>query len=271
MSVQKTSNLIVLATTLLLSFTASINVWAAEGDTYQAQFEQAAKASQAGNMEKTISILTSMLKTYPQDLAVSNNLAVAYIKKQQYKKAQQVLESALDGDPRIASLRENLNQIYAYQAQLAYQTVFDKTEITLPKGQWILSASSDLKTPEKSQLKQVERHMQTVADLVERWRAAWASQNISAYLGFYVSIYAPEGYKTHQAWANSRKGSLKRPSYIKIQLDKVQVVPLTPNTIQVTFWQAYESNTFKDKVRKKLVWQKQDQTWKIVQEDVIYE
>jgi len=148
MSVQKTSNLIVLATTLLLSFTASINVWAAEGDTYQAQFEQAAKASQAGNMEKTISILTSMLKTYPQDLAVSNNLAVAYIKKQQYKKAQQVLESALDGDPRIASLRENLNQIYAYQAQLAYQTVFDKTEITLPKGQWILSASSDLKTPE---------------------------------------------------------------------------------------------------------------------------
>ncbi len=101
--------------------------------------------------------------------------------------------------------------------------------------------------------------------------SGWVEQEVSRYLDYYSPDYTSDNYNNHQAWAKSRDRSLTRPSYIRIQLDDVQVVPLTPQTIQVTFWQAYESNTFKDRVRKKLVWQNQNDQWKIVQENVLYD
>lgn len=238
---------------------------------YQARFEQAIQASQSGDMDGAIQLLQALLKDYPQDLAASNNLAAAYIKQHEYGKAQKVLESALNADPKIASLRKNLNQIYAYQAQQAYQSVFEKSQVDLPQGQWILSAGTELKTPEQAQLALVENNMKRVANRVESWRQAWVEQDVSRYLGYYSPDYASDNYNNHQAWAKSRDRSLTRPNYIRIQLDQIEVVPLTPKTIQVTFWQAYESNTFKDRVRKKLVWQKQNEQWKIVQENVLYD
>ncbi|MGE4500876.1 MAG: tetratricopeptide repeat protein [Hydrogenovibrio sp.] len=244
---------------------------AADEQAYQARFEQAIQASQSGDMDGAIQLLQGLLKDYPQDLAASNNLAAAYIKQHEYDKAQQVLESALNADPKIAALRKNLNQIYAYQAQQAYQSVFKKSEVDLPQGQWILSAGTELKTPEQAQLALVENNMKRVANRVESWRQAWVEQEVSRYLDYYSPDYTSDNYNNHQAWAKSRDRSLTRPSYIRIQLDDVQVVPLTPQTIQVTFWQAYESNTFKDRVRKKLVWQNQDDQWKIVQENVLYD
>ncbi|MGC9386599.1 MAG: L,D-transpeptidase Cds6 family protein [Hydrogenovibrio sp.] len=241
------------------------------GDTYQARFEQAIQASQTGQLDDAIQSWQTLLKAYPNDLAASNNLAAAYIKQGHYDQAQQVLEAALNADPKIAALRKNLNQIYAYQAQQAYQSVFETDQVERPKGQWILSAGTELKTPEQAQLKQVENHMKRVADLVENWRQAWANQQVAAYLDFYAPDYSSRDYPSHQAWSKSRKRSLTRPAFIRIQLDDVSVVPLTPETIQVTFWQAYQSNTFKDRVRKKLVWQHRGDQWHIVQEDVIYE
>lgn len=244
---------------------------AADEQAYQARFEQAIQASQSGDMDGAIQLLQGLLKDYPQDLAASNNLAAAYIKQHEYDKAQQVLESALNADPKIAALRKNLNQIYAYQAQQAYQSVFKKSEVDLPQGQWILSAGTELKTPEQAQLALVENNMKRVANRVESWRQAWVEQEVSRYLDYYSPDYTSDNYNNHQAWAKSRDRSLTRPSYIRIQLDDVQVVPLTPQTIQVTFWQTYESNTFKDRVRKKLVWQNQNDQWKIVQENVLYD
>lgn len=244
---------------------------AASAETaYARQFNQAQQLSESGRYDEAIALWQKMLQTYPADLAVSNNIAVALMKQKRFDQAQQQLESILHKDPKLGVLWANLNEIYAYQAQQAYQSVFKQENLNLPKGQWILQATNQ-QTPDESALAQIERRMQETLNLVEAWRQAWSDKDVSTYLSYYDASYVPADFPTAEAWRNSRERSLKRPKFIRIQLDELEVLPLTETTMQVRFVQRYESNTFKDQVRKQLVWQQADETWKIVQEKVIYD
>lgn len=258
---------------IVLFFGWVTTAWSAEKETeaYLNQFLEAQQLSEAGNYTKAITVWQDMLKTYPADVAVNNNIAVAFIKQKQFDKAQQQLENILNKDPKLTVLWANLNELYAYQAQLAYQTVFKENALILPKGQWILQASREIQTPKESELAQIERRMQNALNLVESWRQAWSEKNLKAYLDYYDAAYLPAGYPNTKSWRQSRERSLKRPKYIRIQLDEIEVLPLTSTTMQVRFMQSYESNTFKDTVRKQLVWQKEAEVWKIVQEKIIHD
>ncbi|PLA74579.1 hypothetical protein CYQ88_05730 [Hydrogenovibrio sp. SC-1] len=249
----------------------SLSVQAAPAPTQQQTLQKAEAALQQQDYQTTIEILTPLHLAEPANLIVGNNLAVAYIRQQRYEQAQQVLETVLNKIPKIATLRNNLQQIYAYQAQLAYQNVFNADEISQPKGEWILFANYDIDPAEVAALKQVKRDIAEVTQQLETWRSAWSEQNLSVYLASYQSDYYDEDFQNRQAWEKNRQFSVKGPRYIQIQLQDISVVPIAKEVIQVQFWQAYESNRFKDRVRKKLLWQKSPQGWKIMKEAVIYE
>lgn len=255
------------------------NVFAADApkkadSTYKTKFAQAEHLAQSSSVEdqkKAVSEWKAMLKDYPNDLAISNNLAATLMKQKKYAEAQDYLESALNADPKIAVVMDNLNDIYAYQAQLAYQSVFKPSEINYPKGKWVALANEVVKTPEKAQLDKAKRDMERVLNQVENWRLAWTSRDVSAYLSFYKSDYHSDKFASHHAWVENRKQSLRRPKYIKIQLKHTKIVPLAKHTFQVSFIQNYHSNRFKDSVKKYLVWQAVGKSWKIIQEKVIYD
>ncbi|MDX1796523.1 MAG: hypothetical protein R3219_07340 [Hydrogenovibrio sp.] len=241
---------------------------------YQARFKQAEALAQSNDdkqLEKAALLWKILLKDYPTDLAVANNLAATLMKQKHYSEAQHYLEAALNSDPKIAIVMANLNEIYAYQAQLAYQSVFKPSELSQPKEKWVALAGQTLKTPEKSQLEKAKRDMERVANLVENWRAAWAAQDLKSYLSFYKRDFVAKNFRSHDDWVENRRGSLKRPKYIKITLNGIKVVPLANHTIQVSFTQDYESDRFKDSVHKYLVWQESKTGWKIIQEKVVYE
>ncbi|KDN96666.1 tetratricopeptide repeat protein [Hydrogenovibrio marinus] len=241
---------------------------------YTARFTQAEQMAQSATKEgadKAIELWKGMLKDYPNDLAVSNNLAATLMKEKKYAEAQNYLESALNADPKIAIIMANLNDIYAYQAQLAYQSVFKPSEINYPKGKWVALTSETVKTPEKAQLEKAKKDMQRVLNRVENWRVAWSSKDVKSYLSFYDDSYHSDKFTNHKDWAKNRENSLKRPKYIKIHLNDVKVVPLANHTFQVSFVQNYDSNRFKDSVKKYLVWQEVGKSWKIIQEKVVYD
>lgn len=247
-------------------------VSASAADASQQSLQKAEAALQQQDFKTTIELLAPLHQADPTDLTIGNNLAVAYLRQQRYQQAQQVLETVLNSQPQLATVRQNLKQIYAYQAQLAYQTIFRSDTITPPTGQWILSADYEIDTTEVSALKQVQLDIAQVTQQLEIWRSAWSAQDLTGYLGSYQSEYYDEGFKNRQAWVENRQLSVTNPRFIRVQLTEITVVPLAKNIIQVQFWQRYESNRFKDKVRKKLLWQKQqDGAWKIMQESVIYE
>lgn len=88
-------------------------------------------------------IFESLLATQGLPKAIrktaQNNLAVLLIEQQHYHQAQQLLLQALREEAWVATTLDNLNQLYAYEAQQAYQEVFAKSVLQTPKGQ-LLSA-----------------------------------------------------------------------------------------------------------------------------------
>lgn len=237
----------------------------------QATLKKAEAAMQQDAIETTINLLVPLHQANPGDVTVGNNLAVAYIRQQRYQQAQDVLETVLNKDPKFATLRQNLQQIYAYRAQAAYQDVFANTGITLPKGEWILTANYEMDTAKVVALQQVQLDINQVTQNLEMWRSAWSEQNIDGYLAAYDADYYSEDFENRQAWQKNRQLSVQSPRFIQVQLDDITALPLAKDVIQVQFWQAYESNRFKDRVRKKLLWQKRQDEWKIMQETVVYE
>ncbi|KUJ71756.1 hypothetical protein AVO41_04610 [Thiomicrospira sp. WB1] len=256
---------------LALCLGVSLSSWAEtdKGAGFAERFEAATQASQSGQYQDALERLRALKADFPNDLAVRNNLAATLMHLRQYEQAQQELEAALAQIPQVKVLRDNLNQIYAYQSQQAYQAVFD-TEVKQPDPKWDLSAQADLQTTEERRLRQTEQAMQTVINQTEAWREAWSDQALKAYLAFYVEDFLPDDHKSHQAWVANRQASLSRPEFIRIRLSEMRAIPLGPNTIEVTFNQAYQSDFFQDKVRKKLIWHQQtDQSWRIALEEVI--
>lgn len=67
--------------------------------------------------------------------AAQNNLAVLLMEKKEYQKAQALLLESLRQEAWVAATLDNLNQLYAYEAQKTYKEVFEKTVLQTPKGQ----------------------------------------------------------------------------------------------------------------------------------------
>ncbi len=254
------------------------------------QFQQGWKAAQDGDIDKAQKIWQALsqeeIEVPELARALHNNLAVVLMKQQEYQAAQALLDTALKSDIQVATALSNLNQLYAYEAQKAYQKVFSQTTVKTPAGEWLYFDVKQAKlpneyvaiqlpefSPEEAFLYQPEtREILTVKEQLEQWREAWESQDIQAYLNFYHrKEFIPKDGMRYSVWEESRHRSLKRPKFIHINFEDVQVVQLDKNLVRTRFLQHYESNTFKDSVYKVVLWQQDGDQWKIVQEVVASE
>ncbi|VAW47729.1 hypothetical protein MNBD_GAMMA03-1229 [hydrothermal vent metagenome] len=252
------------------------------------QFQLGWDAAQNGELEKAGDIWQALSKEaieVPElNRALQNNLAVLLIKQKQYPEAEVLLDSALKADIQVATTLSNLNQLYAYEAQKTYKKVFSQaTGVTTPSGKFLyfdvkqsalpaeyVSIKLPEFSPEEAFLYQPEtQEIIDVKGLLEQWRVAWSNQNIQAYLSFYHSKeFIPKDGLRYSIWEESRHRSLKRPKFIKIEFEDVQIVQLDKNLVRARFLQKYESNLFKDDVYKMVLWQLDGSQWKIVQEIV---
>ncbi|GKT11835.1 MAG: hypothetical protein ISEC1_P0808 [Thiomicrorhabdus sp.] len=248
------------------------------------RFQQGWKAANDGKFDKAYEIWLELSKetiTVPElKRALQNNLAVIHIKKKEFDQAQMMLDSALKADVQVAVTLANLNQIYSYQAQSTYKTVFSGAEVVWPQGEFlffdldITTLPTELvltELPESSDFKlQETQGTLLVKDLLSSWKEAWSSQDVNAYLGFYDKAeFIPRFGGTFDQWAKGRFRSLTKPKYIKIEFKDIQIVQLDKGLIRSRFLQKYQSDRFKDDIYKVVLWQLFDGQWKIVQEVVV--
>jgi hypothetical protein len=68
-------------------------------------------------------------------------------------------------------------------------------------------------------------------------------------------------------WEIQRFNRLRKPAWIKVELNGLRHQPIDAERVSVTFTQAYSSDTFSDSVAKtiELVWE--DGGWKIATEN----
>jgi outer membrane biosynthesis protein TonB len=105
-----------------------------------------------------------------------------------------------------------------------------------------------------------------VAAAVETWRSAWTAQNVEGYLAAYASDYAPGGM-SHDAWRSQRRDRLTSPSFVRVDIEDMQVAFTGPATATATFVQSYSADSYADRVRKTLTLAKTGSAWRIVRED----
>ena len=104
---------------------------------------------------------------------------------------------------------------------------------------------------------------------VESWRAAWSAKDPDAYLRNYSPNFRPATGVSRATWESQRRTRVVRPRSILIQVLSPQVSSSSDGKAQVEFTQIYESNTYSDQVRKRLVLEKVGNQWLIVKESVI--
>jgi hypothetical protein len=215
--------------------------------------------------------------------ALENNLAVVLMRQKKYEQAQQRLDAALQADKQVARTLDNLNQIYAYQAQQAYKKVFEKTTVKQPKGELLfIELPGDVSVPKETSVavvsetpaeqKPLSNALFEVTGLVEGWRQAWSSQDVDRYLSFYdPNEFQPKNGMSYRSWEKSRYRNVRNPKYIRIYLDDLKLTELDGGEqVRADFEQRYESDRFRDTIHKFLVWQKDGGDWKIIREEVVY-
>ncbi len=105
--------------------------------------------------------------------------------------------------------------------------------------------------------------VQTVAQRLTDWAAAWSAKDIETYLGFYSKDFTAKG--SHTQWEANRRRMLSKPGPISLKIDSIKASPQGSDVV-TTFQQTYSSSNFKDKGVKTLTWRMQDSRWVIVKE-----
>lgn len=240
-------------------------------------FQEALQLTQQEKYSAALNIWQEMLKSemlIPQlKRAIQNNIGAVLLKQEKYSEAKLYIENALKADAQVLTTMNNLNQLYAYEAQKAYQRVFKKTNVKLPKAELLYFDVKHAEIPNDLVITDVNNadYIKVVKNATEQWRQAWSSQDIKGYLSFYDDKeFLPKSGVSVQAWKKSRYPSLLRPKFIKINTDNLQIAPISSDLVRVNFYQRYESDRFKDSINKVLLWKKIDGQWKIIQEAVVY-
>lgn len=102
-----------------------------------------------------------------------------------------------------------------------------------------------------------------IAAELQAWAKAWRSKNPNDYIAAYTPSYRPNAKLSHSAWVEQRKQRLTKPKFINVQLANIQVEILRENLAEVKFEQRYQSDTYRDAVKKRVLMVSTDKGWRI--------
>lgn len=260
-------------------------------DDPQARFLYGVALAEDGQVDVAIGVFEALTRDFPRLPEPHNNLAVLHASKGDYERARDALLVAINTHPSYATAHENLGDIYAKMARIAYDRALSLNNGSLT-AQAKLNLLRDLfsvrvsaaeigarSTPAKTTpvsttpvraVAKVEPaagglpartggaqiSADRVAAAVQGWAAAWSRQDVPAYFNYYSARFKPPGGLSREAWQAERGKRIRRPKYIEVKVSDFNVQPGGLGQVLVTFEQLYRSNTFRDQVRKRLdlVW-----------------
>jgi tetratricopeptide (TPR) repeat protein len=133
-------------------------------------------------------------------------------------------------------------------------------------GQLINKATPDPKrvalpstpTPARDDRKELET-------TVKNWAEAWSRQEVGRYLSFYSTQFRPNAGLSRTQWKQQRRLRITAKKQIHVELSDFKT-SVNGRTATVLFMQAYQSDTFSDVIRKKLILKRSAEGWKIIRE-----
>lgn len=264
----------------------------------QARFLKGLILADQNKSSEAIQVFTSLTEDYPELPEPYNNLAVLYAAQGKYDAAKNALEMAIRTHPSYATAHENLGDLYAKMATLAYDKALQldsgnktaQTKLSLIKdmmsGQGrrpaIITASAKPESkpvavvsnpPVVKPVTESSKPASTptsagkdeAVKAIQAWASAWAAQDVDAYLSHYAPDFAPSNM-SRSAWAAQRRERIKAPKNISVTAQDIQVTASTNTRATVRFRQIYESDRLKSNSAKTMELGLIDGKWLILRE-----
>ncbi len=268
----------------------------------QTRFIKGLILADQGKTNEAIVIFTGLTEDYPELPEPYNNLAVLYASQNKYAAAKNALEMAIRTHPSYATAHENLGDIYAKMASLAYDKALAldsknaaaQTKLALIQdliggqpakpatSKVIPAASKPVAKPVAAEPAPAAKPAPAKPNLVKpspvnaapaskeieatvtRWAQAWSARNVDAYLAAYASDFTAEGL-THAEWEAQRRARITAPATIDVKISNLKIEQ-QGDTAHASFSQAYRSDRHQSTVRKTLTLTLQNGQWRIVGE-----
>lgn len=253
---------------------------------------------------EAIKVFTALTEDYPALPEPYNNLAVLYAAQGQFDKARNALEMAIQTHPSYATAHENLGDIYAKMATIAYDkalqldkgNVAAQTKLSMVKE--LFSAPQTNSKPTTNPIAQVTPAVKPIAEAkpnpvvatpaekptpaakptdnpekdaillaLNNWAKAWSEQNVPAYLDFYDASFKPVG-ESRANWEKSRRERIKKPKSIRVAIVAPSIAFADATHAKVHFKQLYHSEKIKSSTEKTIYLVKSGSDWLITQEKI---
>jgi tetratricopeptide (TPR) repeat protein len=255
----------------------------------QARFLKGLILADQGKTNDAIAVFTGLTEDYPELPEPYNNLAVLYASQSKYEAAKNALEMAIRTHPSYATAHENLGDLYAKMASIAYDKALAldsknataQTKLALIKDMMgttpsrkpaaakpaaaapkptAKAAAESKPAPESRQATDTAG----VEDAVAKWAQAWSRRDADAYLAAYAGDFAASGM-TRAAWEAQRRARITAPASIDVKVSDLKIEQ-QGDIASATFRQTYRSDRLTSTVTKTLKLAPQNGQWRIVGE-----
>ena len=260
----------------------------------QARFLKGLILADQGKTNDAITVFTGLTEDYPELPEPYNNLAVLYASQSKYEAAKNALEMAIRTHPSYATAHENLGDIYAKMASIAYDKALAldsknataQTKLALiqdmiegqprkPAAAKIATAKPPAK-PTQAESAPVKTAATNTAPVnsapadtkieaaITRWAQAWSARDVDAYLAAYAGDFTAEGL-SRSKWEAQRRARITAPKSIEVKISDLKIAQ-QGDTASATFRQAYRSDRLSSTVSKTLTLALKNGEWRIVDE-----
>lgn len=263
----------------------------------QARFLKGLILADQGKTNDAIKVFTDLTEDFPELPEPYNNLAVLYASQSKYDSAKNALEMAIRTHPSYATAHENLGDIYAKMASIAYDKALAldnknagaQTKLALiqemmqgqprkpatakpvvaaakvaPIKPAVVESAPTKQTPAPAKPAPAAAKGDAVEAAVMAWAEAWAKRDVDTYLAAYASDFAASGM-TRDAWTAQRRDRISAPKSIDVQISNLKI-DQQGDSASATFRQAYRSDLLSSTVTKTLKLVLQNGQWRITSE-----
>ncbi|HYP69185.1 MAG TPA: tetratricopeptide repeat protein [Thiobacillaceae bacterium] len=234
-----------------------------------------------------IQAFTGLTEDYPELPEPYNNLAVLYAAQGKYDAARTALEMAIRTHPSYATAHENLGDLYAKMASIAYDKAL-QLDNSNTSAQTKLALIKDLMTggrnpgPAKTMTSATPEPVKPasakpaasssdtpspdrIIETVQGWAKAWSAKDVDAYLAYYAPDFKPAaGSRT--AWEAERRERVGKAEGVSVQVSNIHIKPDGADRATVEFRQKYRSKHLRNISTKRLDLLRSGDRWLIMQE-----
>lgn len=264
-------------------------------DNAEARFLKGVALQALNRNDEAIEVYSALAQDFPELPEPYNNLAVLFAEKSEFDKAEDALRAAIKTNKSYSTAYENLGDIYAQRASIAYNDALNLSPANRDAVKVKLSMIDNILLPPEArnampaQIKNPVSTVSTAANTttstnpanssaafttptaevrtaVLTWAEDWSSRNIEAYLSHYAPSFKASNGSSRKSWAKYRAQRLKAPSFVIVNISQLQSRTNSDGSVTTIFVQDYQSDGYKDTVKKTLELVNVQGTWKIQSE-----